>query len=390
LKIFLFLTFFVLINLNANENKLDTKFFGTLGGVYNDNSAYKFTRGAHSNDGSSDDLNLYVDSILGLQSTYKLNDNFSVIAQGIVNKNDKGNVKAKINSAYLKYDSNENISFKIGRIKLPYYKNSDNNDIGFSKLMIREPISVYGQMPLDTYNGIEFIYSNIINKYFYTIQGNYGQEKFDVPIQTMDQVFENELKEIKALNFTFGNDVIEARASYLYGKISTNNQILDSIFSNVSKELAQKYEMKDKKAQYFGLGVFVDYNNFIFSSEYGKRKVDSFYLDTHGFYTTLGYRFGSIIPYISYEKVMMTKDTSVNTGNTIANKQLDYLVEIQNVAQSSSTIGFKYNINKNLDFKFEYQRIKPKGNHGGFNLEAEDPYTNSNSNIYSFVIDFVF
>ena len=341
MKIFLFLTFIIFSTLNANEKKLDIEFFGTLGGVYNDNADYTFTRGAHSNDGSSDDLNIYVDSILGLQTSYKFNDNLSLIAQGIVNKNDKGNVKTKLNSAYFKYDTDANLSFKLGRIKLPYYKNSDNNNIGFSKLMIREPIAVYGQMPLDTYNGIEFVYSNIISKYFYTIQGNYGQEKFDVPIQTMDEVFENELKDIKALNITFGNDIIEARASYLYGKISSNNFCCD----------------------------WLGENHF-----------------THGFYTTLGYRFGSLIPYISYEKVMMLKSTSVNTNNP----GLDYLLEIQNVAQSSKTLGFKYNINKNMDFKFEYQRIKPIGNHGGFNLEAKDPYTNSNSNIYSFVIDFVF
>lgn len=389
MKFLFYLTFFILLNLKADEltsSKLDIKFFGTLGGVYNDNSDYTFTRGAHSKDGSSNDLNTYIDSILGFQTSYEFNDNLSVIAQGIVNKNDKGNIKAKLNSAYLKYDSNENIIFKIGRIKLPYYRNSNNNNVGYSKLMIREPIEVYGQMPLDTYNGVEFIYSNIISKYFYTIQGNYGQEKFDVPIQTIDKVFENELKDIKALNITFGNDIVEARASYLYGKISTDNALLDSIFSSLSSQLAKKYEMKDKKAQYFGLGLFVDYNNFIFSSEYGKRKVDSFYLDTHGFYTTLGYRYGSFIPYISYAKVMMNKDTSVNTGNP----RLNYLIEIQNVEQSSNTIGFKYNINKNMDFKFEYQRIKPIGDHGGFNLEAKDPYNSSNSNVYSFVIDFVF
>lgn len=390
MKIFLFLTFIIFSTLNANEKKLDIEFFGTLGGVYNDNADYTFTRGAHSNDGSSDDLNTYVDSILGLQTSYKFNDNLSLIAQGIVNKNDKGNVKTKLNSAYFKYDTDANLSFKLGRIKLPYYKNSDNNNIGFSKLMIREPIAVYGQMPLDTYNGIEFVYSNIISKYFYTVQGNYGQEKFDVPIQTMDEVFENELKDIKALNITFGNDIIEARASYLYGKISTKNDTLNSLFTQLRffglNDLANKYEMKDKKAQYLGLGLFVNYENFIFNSEYGKREVKSFYLDTHGFYTTLGYRFGSLIPYVSYEKVMMKKDTSINSVSS----ELNYLIEIQNVAQSSKTLGFKYNINKNMDFKFEYQRVKPIGDHGGFNLEAKNPYTNSNSNIYSFVIDFVF
>jgi hypothetical protein len=389
LRFLLFLAIFLALNLNAQESKLNIKFFGTLGGVYNDNQKYIFTKGPHSKDGSSKKINAYVDSILGTQATYKFNDNLSFITQAIVRKNDFGDIKPSIESSYLRYDSNENFIFKIGRIKLPYYKNSDNNNIGYSKLMIREPIEVYGQMPFDIYNGVEFIYSNIINKYFYTIQGSYGQEKFDIPIQTLDQVFKNEIKDLKAINFTFGNDIIEARVSYLHGKITTENQILDQIFNPLSQSLRNKYEMKDKNAEYFGLGLFIDYQNFIFSSEYGKRKVDSFYLGTSGFYTTFGYRFGSLIPYFTYAKVKMDKSTSLKTV-TADNFMLNELLKIQNVAQDTKTLGFKYHINQTLDFKFEYQRIRPKGLNGGFNLNPTGNYENSNSNIYSFAIDFVF
>jgi len=389
LRFLLFLAIFLVLNLNAQESKLSVKFFGTLGGVYNDNQKYIFTKGPHSKDGSSKKINTYIDSVLGTQATYKFNDSLSFITQAIVRKNDFGDIKPSIESSYLRYDTNENFIFKIGRIKLPYYKNSDNNNIGYSKLMIREPIEVYGQMPFDIYDGAEFIYSNIINEYFYTIQGSYGQEKFDIPIQTLNEVFNNEIKELKAINFTFGNDIIEARTSYLHGKISTSNSSIDKLFLGLRQanlnNLASKYEMKDKKAEYFGLGLFINYEKFIFSSEYGKRKVDSFYLGTSGYYTTFGYRFGSLIPYFTYAKVKMDKNTSINT-----NTPLDNLIGIQNVAQDTKTLGFKYHINQNMDFKFEYQRIRPKGLNGGFNLNSTGDYENSNSNIYSFVIDFVF
>lgn len=393
MKFLLLLTIFLLSNLSAQESKLDIKFFGTLGGVYNDNNKYIFTKGPHSKDGSSQDLNPYIDSILGTQATYKFNNDFSLITQGIIRKNDFGKIKPSIDLGYLRYDSNENFIFKVGRIKLPYYKNSDNDNIGYSRLMIREPIEVYSQMPFNIYNGIEFIYSNIIDKYFYTIQGNYGQEKFDIPIQTLDEEFKNEIKDLKAINITFGNDIVEARASYLHGKISTENSTINDIFDGLRlsglNDLANKYEMKDKNSEYFGLGLFIDYENFIFSSEYGKRKVDSFYLGTSGYYTTFGYRLGSLIPYFTYAKVKMDKDTSLKTV-TANNFMLNELLKIQNVAQDTKTFGFKYHINQNMDFKFEYQRIRPQGLNGGFNLNSTGNYENSNSNIYSFAIDFVF
>ena len=69
---------------------------------------------------------------------------------------------------------------------------------------------------------------------------------------------------------------------------------------------------------------------------------------------------------------------------------LNELIKIQNVAQDTRTLGFKYHINSNIDFKFEYQRIRPKGINGGFNLNATGNNANSSSNIYSLAIDFVF
>ena len=80
----------------------------------------------------------------------------------------------------------------------------------------------------------------------------------------------------------------------------------------------------------------------------------------------------------------MDDNTSINSSSAYLNE----IIKIQNTAQSSNTVGFKYHINQNLDFKFEYQRINPKGQYGGFYVS--DTYPNTNSNVYSFVVDFVF
>lgn len=389
MKVLLLLWIFLTISLNAQDSKLDIKFFGTLGGVYNNND-YIFRKNPYQKDGSTNNLDLYTDSILGLQPTYQFNDDLSLIIQGVAKKEYEGENKASIDWGYLKYDSNENFIVKIGKIRTPYYKNSNNQNIGYSKLMIREPIEVYGQIPLSTYNGIEFIYSNIIDKYFYTIQANYGQETFDTPLYSRNEVLTTEIKDVSALNITFGNDIIEARGTYLYGRTTTSGKSIDQLFNGLRQanlnDLADKYEMNNKISQYYALGLFIDYNNFIFSSEYGKREVEAFYANVHGYYATLGYRFSSFTPYLSYAKIKMDEETVVDTGVP----QLDELLKVQNLAQSSNTIGFKYHINQNLDFKLEYQRIKPKGEYGGFYIDSTNEYSNSELQVFSFVIDFVF
>ena len=110
MKFLLFLAIFLALNSNAQESKLDVKFFGTLGGVYNDNSDYIFRKNPFQKDGSSNDLDFYTDSVLGLQTTYKFNDDLSLIVQGIAKKEYDGENKASIDWGYLKYDSNENLS----------------------------------------------------------------------------------------------------------------------------------------------------------------------------------------------------------------------------------------------------------------------------------------
>jgi hypothetical protein len=385
----IYLYIFIALSLYSNQDVIDIKTFGTIGTTYNDNSSYKFRKTSLQKEGSSKNYYYYTDTILGLQGSYKLNDKFSLISQVIAQKdvNDKNSVE--IDWGYLKYDEGDNFLFNIGRIKLPYYKNSNNQNIGFSRLMIREPIEVYGQVPFSSYNGIELLYSNIIDKYFYTIQANYGKEKLDTPMHSQNQKVVTTIENIKAFNITIGNDIIEARTTYMQGDASAESSTLNKLFDNLRlnnlNELAYKYEFKNKRSKYFGLGLFIDYENFIFQSEYGQRKANAFFADLDGYYATLGYRIKNFIPYLSYATTSMKQNLNINS----VSNDLNDLLLIQNVAQSSNTFGFKYFINKNLDFKLEYQRIRPKGQYGGFYL-SNDNYPNTELNVYSFVIDFAF
>lgn len=67
---------------------------------------------------------------------------------------------------------------------------------------------------------------------------------------------------------------------------------------------------------------------------------------------------------------------------------LDYILKSQNLAQSSKTLGVKYYINDNLDFKFQYEYVVPDGEYGSYHLNTS---TNPKSmNVLSMALDFVF
>lgn len=380
---------FLLLTSSAYSGEFEIKTFGTLGTVYNDNSNYIYRKDIFQKDGSSDDLSYKTDTLIGLQTTLKINEKFSLLLQGIVNNDYNDEVKAKIDWGYLKYDSGENIIVKVGRIRTPYYKNSDNLNVGYSNLMIRESIEVYGQVPFSSYNGIEVIYSNIIDKYFYTLQANYGKEELTVPIHSINQEANVEIDNLYAMNLTFGTTALQARFTYLNADITASSASLEQLFGGLRasglNELADRYEFKDKKSEYMGVGLFLDYNNILFSTEYGHRRISSFFANIHGYYATLGYSFDKFIPFVTYAKSKMDVPTyDANTGVAA----LDTLLRAQNLAQSSKTVGIKYSINENFDLKFQYEHVVPKGDFGSYHLSTlQKP---QELNVFSFALDFIF
>lgn len=378
----------LLLNGSLYAVDFDFKTFGTIGAVYND-SDYTYRKDICQEDGSTKDISFKTDSIAGLQTSLYLNDNFSIIAQGIVKNNYNDEIRARLDWAYLKYDTNENLSLKIGRIRTPYYNNSENLNIGYSNLMIRESVEVYGQVPFTSFNGAMLKYTDTFGNFFYALEAGGGREDLVVPIHTLHQNVNVDIDNLYTMNVTFGTNIVEFRATYLQADISATNTSLNYLFSSLRNfglnELASKYEFVDKKSKYLGFGVFVDYNNIIFNSEYGQRRIPSYFADIHGYYTTLGYNFEKTIPFITYAKSKM--DVPTYNANT-PSSDLNAILKAQNLAQSSITLGVKQYINKNIDIKFQYEHITPKGESGSYHLNTgANPQS---MNVFSFAMDFIF
>ena len=373
---------FFICNVLLVANDIDIKTFGTIGATYNDNGNYTHRKNTLQKNGSSDDLYFGTDSLLGVQGSYKINNNFTTLLQAVIQKDYKNDLKVSLDSGYLRYENDANLIVKLGRMRTPYYRNSDNQNIGYSKLLVREPIEVYGQVPFEGYNGLELLYTNLLGDYFYNIQVSYREETFIAPIHSQNEEVEITLDNLYSTNLTFGTSEVEIRATYMHAQISSKNQMIDTILNTLPISLKEQYSLDNKSSYYLGFGIFVDYNNFIFNSEIGKRKVPSFYPDLKGYYLTTGYKIKNYTPYISYARSQMLQETQLNTSTL-----LDDFMAIQNLEQSTKSVGVKYFINKNLDVKFQYDYIQPKGEFGGYYVGSQDPQS---MNVYSAMIDFVF
>lgn len=388
-NIYRFLLLFIVSESLSLAYDFDLKSFGTLSFVKN-SSPYTYRKDILQKDGSKENhVSIKTDSLFGLQGSFSLNDNISFLAQGLIKKDYKDDTVASLDWAYAKYDTNQNISFRAGRLRTPYYHNSENLNIGYSNLMIRESVEVYGQVPFSSFNGAVLEYKDNFNNYFYSVVVGGGRENLKVPIHSLNELVKVDVKNLYTANATFGNDIIEFRATYLQAKISAKNATINNLFDTLKNNnlgaLASRYEYNNKLSKYMGFGVFLNYENFIFNSEYGKRESESFFSNTHGYYATIGYHIDKTVPFITYASSKM--DEKTYNANTISD-DLNTILRAQNTAQSTTTIGVRECLSKNIDLKFQYEHIRPKGPYGSYYLgTTPNP---QHMNVFSFALDFIF
>lgn len=138
----------------APSLKLDA--FGTLGAVYQDSPGLSFRRSVGQGHGArAGEVDLGTDSLLGLQVSGNTSFGLEAQIQGIVRRNAAGVWRPELARAFLRYEPNQTVMVRAGRIGLSLYLRADALDVGYSYLTIRPPAEVYGLLASDQFDGAD-------------------------------------------------------------------------------------------------------------------------------------------------------------------------------------------------------------------------------------------
>jgi hypothetical protein len=127
-----------------------------------------------------------------------------------------------------------------------------------------------------------------------------------------------------------------------------------------------------------GLGFLVDHSNILVQAEFARR-YDSLYqfaANSTGWYAMGGYRFGKVLPYVSYAST--TKSTPY------------YAIYALSLNQDTQAVGVRWDAFKSADLKFQFERVDPKGTTGISFTGATPGFGNRDVNVVSLTLDFVF
>ena len=391
----------------AQENAVKISGFGTAAATYSDDDRAEFARPNQAS-GSAGDFRTGIDSNLGLQADYTVNDWLSLTAQGLVRKDAEEGYGAELSWAFAKFRISDELSVRVGRVGLPIFMISDYRNVGYANTMLRPPSEVYSQVPLNSVDGADITWSKAYGDTTYTAQFAVGRSK-----TALSSGIDAEVTRLHAVTLTAEHGPFTVRVGRTDTKLTVDAAQFNTLVSSLNtagntfkisqlNDMARLVDNHKKKGSFTSAGLGMDWNNIVAQTEYAKRKIDTASGSTDSWYVLAGYRFGKFLPYYSHADLNVKSDftntipASCAAGSPAActptvralSTALESLrTATNNGAQSTDSIGLRWDFMSSADLKFQVDRVKPDPK--GLLLRAATGYKGPVT-VGAVAVDFVF
>ncbi|MBS0370495.1 MAG: hypothetical protein JSS57_14980 [Proteobacteria bacterium] len=322
--------------------------------------------------GIHDNWSVGTDSRLGLQADARINSALSATLQLVSRRNEKGEYTPQAEWANVKYRFTPDVSVRVGRVGLPAFLISDYMNVGYSQPWIRPPVEAYRMMPMSHVDGVDGIVRFHNGDSTISLQATYGKSDFKA-VLAGGVVSNWDVDDVVGASVVFENGPWTLR----YGKVYAKNK----------STLIAGQKIED---DFNNVGLIYDPGNWLVQGEYIWRKTNSI----NGFgvqnqkmgYLTTGYRFGEVMPSVTYSRFVDLSDTG-----------------LLGTSQSSVGVGIRWDIYKNVALKTQLDHVTRTsakagaGYLGSFNtqplyMSPTNPFASDDKsvNVASVGLDFVF
>jgi hypothetical protein len=346
----------------ADDLDIRFNYFGNLTGSSLDRSDYRVI--VYDTQYLKDTFQIESYSKLGGQITVS-NDKFMFVAQEIAHRHYK-KMEYDLSWFNLKYNINNNFSIRAGRMQSPIFLHADTLDVDYLHLWAVTPSVVYGLMPFRSIDGIELIYTKVIEDYYvgleFIVDGKTQMDIDDLVVPTTLY-----LDDAKVLSASLSNNNFEIKATYSTSIInmdlsSPDYNLLISTLNAYGNDVS-KYNFTNKKFKVMTLGINYNYDNYLATAEVATRKSNSLYPDELAYYLELGYKYDKFTPYIIYannkndkehfniDNIIVVDDTSGYLKN-----ELKKLLYTTNASQKTISVGIRYDLKPGVALKMQLDK----------------------------------
>lgn len=377
---------------SLDNGNLTISGFGTLGVAKSNTDDVRFVR-YNQAEGVADGVRLGLDTNLGLQASYQFNDWLSGTTQVLTRKGPRPGFTSELTWGFLKARINDEWSVRAGRLALPTFLISEYQNVGYANTMMRPPIEMYGQVPIESHDGIDLIYQHTVGDLHLTAQPFIGVSRGKIFASGNAYTYRSPTHGVA---FTGEVGPVTLRVSRLnaevHDDIDTMHALTGALRSAGYGDLASDLTLHGQKIEFTAIGASLDWNNLVLQAEYAQRRARDPVLigDSNSWYAMAGYRMGSVLPYYTHAtyhtvgstaRVPVGFPTSGPLGTPVAGM-------LSRVAQRSEQVGVRWDFTKGVALKLQLDRVKPKGRSGSL-IGPAAGYRNTVT-VVGATIDFVF
>lgn len=331
--------------------------FGTAGLVATDNGEAHYRSDARQSRGAGTTPDPGVDSKLGLQATWRLDQTFSVVGQLLMVR--RTVERPVVEWLYADAQLPAGFSAKLGRMVLPVFMLSDTRSVGYASHWIRPPGEVYMLHLASYFDGGQLQFRNPVGPIHLTAQvsGGSGREGL---------YFDNALYG----RYTGRVHMTGIRAFNLMAEWEDWSLRLGRTYVGGSEIEGIPIPLLDSKDTFTNVGLRYDDHTALVMAEYvTRRNPQSPFYEVDAWYLTAGWRFGNWMPYVSASGLSPGERSVFNSSATRA-------------------VGVRWDFKDNAALKLQVDRTNWQPSFVQSNLPfiLENPKVQ----VYSVAVDFMF
>ena len=369
---------------------IDVSGFGTAGYAITDSSKVEFGRSQFQPAGADETGDVGVDSLLAVQATVHLTDMLSATTQVMVRRLFGSSFELDVPVFFAKADVTHDFSIRLGRIQLPVFMVSDYRQVGYSNTWVRPPIEIYGQIPFDSDDGADMLYSKSLGPVDISTQVFYGRTDATLPLGPI------QARRIFGYNFNVTMGPISVRAgrnqSSLTSDAASVNQLLAEVSAAGFPTLANRLAVVNVPFKFTDFGFAYEGTHLTLQGEFTKETVGGYLASTDGQYLLASYRVRKFTPYAIFAR---QKITSARTDTTIPQvgalvplaQGVDQLINSVGADQHTESAGVRWDFHDSVDLKLQFDRVDPQG--GGLFINVK-PGFHGPVDVASLALDFIF
>lgn len=393
------------------DPKIQYSGFLTAGLSYHDGAPLQFHR-SFSVKPQDHSLSLLGDSLIGLQIDSRLNSEWDLVMQGLLKDRVDNSVTKSLEWAFIRYQPNREWQWRLGRTNTDLFALSEYANVGYAYLWARPPVEFYAPAAsISRLDGIDVQYSTTIADGYWQSRLMFGQTNADIYSSSPVKVY---LRDILSLSNNWQNEQWSIRfvlasarlhnVDWGTGELATALTTPPLSLWSTTQQMYDDLVANNNHIRYLSAGLKFEAAPWLWQSEISATHSNWLFIpNSIAAYSSLGYQINAL-SYYGYISDIHASEAAKQYQQSVPS-YFPYplqvaLTEVQNafnqaiygprINQTTFALGVRYDWQPNLAVKLQLDHIWQKGWQNAIWSSSEWTTEDTQHNLLSVTVEWVF